>query len=148
MGGRAAEELIFGNDKVTSGAMSDIRQVTALASAMVKEWGMSDKVGPVYHGHDSNPYMKEISSEEVNKVVETEIKILITEALTRAKKILVDHSKELEILAQALLKYETLSGDEIRDILEGKVIEKDILFSKNDENGFTVVKEEPKSSFK
>lgn len=129
MGGRAAEELIFGNEKVTSGAMSDIRQVTALASAMVKEWGMSDKVGPVYHGHESNPYMKEISSEEVNKVVEMEIKQLIMDALNRAKQILVDHKDELELLAKALLKYETLTGDEIKDILAGRKIEKDVLFT-------------------
>lgn len=129
MGGRAAEELIFGHDKVTSGAMSDIRQVTALASAMVKEWGMSDKVGPVYHGHENSPYMKELATEEVNKVVESEIKTLIIEARERAKQILKEHIGELEILAKALLKYETLTGDEIRDVLAGKTLEKDVLFT-------------------
>jgi cell division protease FtsH len=136
MGGRAAEELIFGHDKVTSGAMSDIRQVTSLATAMVKEWGMSEKVGPLYHGHDQNPYIKEFSSEEVNRTVETEIKLLAVEALERAKKILTDHRDELEILAKALLKYETLTGDEIKDILAGKTIEKEALFKQDesDEN--------------
>ena len=147
MGGRAAEELIFGNDKVTSGAMSDIRQVTALASAMVKEWGMSEKVGPIYLGHESNPYMKEIGSEEVNKLVEMEIKTLITEALARAKRILTEHASELEILAKALLKYETLSGDEIKDILAGKTIEKDILFNENGDVA-TATSAEITSSFK
>ena len=147
MGGRAAEELIFGYEKVTSGAMSDIRQVTALASAMVKEWGMSDLVGPIYHGNENNPYMKDISSEEVNKVVEQEIKNLATGALDRAKQILTDHAKELEILAQALLKYETLTGEEIKQILEGKTIEKDSLMQKiskdeSDQNS------KPQSSFK
>jgi cell division protease FtsH len=145
MGGRAAEELIFGYDKVTSGAMSDIRQVTALASAMVKEWGMSDKVGPLYHGNESNPYMKDISSEEVNKIVDGEIKRLVVEALERAKQILIDHKDELEILAKALLKYETLTGDEIKDILAGKVIEKDVLFTKTE--GSLNEENHPKSSF-
>jgi cell division protease FtsH len=147
MGGRAAEELIFGNDKVTSGAMSDIRQVTALASAMVKEWGMSEKVGPIYLGHESNPYMKEIGSEEVNKLVEMEIKTLINEALARAKRILIEHASELEILAKALLKYETLSGDEIKDVLAGKTIEKDILFNENGDVA-TATSAEITSSFK
>lgn len=128
MGGRAAEEIIFGYEKVTSGAMSDIRQVTALASAMVKDWGMSDIVGPMYHGNENNPYVKEFSSEEVNKLVESEIKKLATEALERAKKILTEKRKDLDTLAHALLKYETLTGDEIKQILAGETIEKDKLF--------------------
>lgn len=129
MGGRAAEEIIFGHSKVTSGAMSDIRQVTALASAMVKDWGMSDVVGPIYHGNEHNPYMKDFSSEELNKIVESEIKKLATGALERAKKILTDNRKELDSLANALLKYETLTGDEIKQILAGETLEKDKLFT-------------------
>lgn len=129
MGGRAAEDLIFGHDKVTSGAMSDIRQVTVLASTMVKEWGMSEKVGPIYQGNEANPYIKEFSSEEINKTIESEIKNLVIDALERAKQILKDHKDELDTLAFALLKYETLTGDEIKDILAGKVIEKDVLFT-------------------
>ena len=146
MGGRAAEELIFGDDKVTSGAMSDIRQVTSLASAMVKEWGMSEKVGPVYHGNEGNPYMKDFSSEELNKIVEGEIKRLVTEALNRAKQLLTTHRDQLEILAKALLKYETLSGEEIRKVLAGEVLEKEALFASiaNETNG----NDEIKSSFK
>jgi cell division protease FtsH len=148
MGGRAAEELVFGHDKVTSGAMSDIRQVTALASAMVKEWGMSDKVGPVYHGNENNPYIKEISSEELNKVVEGEIKRLVIEALERAKQILTNNREQLEVLAKALLKYETLTGDEIKKILNGETIEKDVLFTKDVSQSEANQDSEPKSSFK
>lgn len=146
MGGRAAEELIFGDEKVTSGAMSDIRQVTSLASAMVKEWGMSEKVGPVYHGNEGNPYMKDFSSEELNKIVEGEIKRLVTEALNRAKQLLTTHRDQLEILAKALLKYETLSGEEIRKVLAGEVLEKEVLFANiaKETNG----NDEIKSSFK
>jgi cell division protease FtsH len=124
MGGRAAEELIFGHEMVTSGAMSDIRQATALASAMVKEWGMSDEVGPIYHGSE-NPYRNDnMASEEVTKLVDLEIKKFVEYGLNEAKRILNEKRDDLETLAQALLKYETLSGQEIKDLLDGKPIEK------------------------
>ncbi len=124
MGGRAAEELIFGHDMVTSGAMSDIRQATALASAMVKEWGMSDEVGPVYYGSE-NPYRKDnLESEEATRLVDIEIKKLVEYGLSEAKRILTEKRDDLEVLAQGLLKYETLSGQEIKDLIAGKVIEK------------------------
>jgi len=124
MGGRAAEELIFGHNMVTSGAMSDIRQATALASAMVKEWGMSDEVGPVYYGSE-NPYRKDnLESEEATRLVDIEIKKLVEYGLSEAKRILVEKRDDLEVLAQGLLKYETLSGQEIKDLIAGKTIEK------------------------
>ena len=124
MGGRAAEELIFGHEMVTSGAMSDIRQATALASAMVKEWGMSDEVGPIYYGSD-NPYRNDnMASEEITKLVDLEIKKFVEYGLNEAKRILKEKRDDLEILAKALLKYETLSGQEIKDLLDGKPIEK------------------------
>jgi cell division protease FtsH len=143
MGGRAAEFLVFGNDMVTSGASSDIRQVTALASAMVKEWGMSDKVGPVFHGQsDSNPYQKDMPSEEVNKLIDMEIKRLVDEALTEAMKILRDKWDEFDTLAKALLKYETLTGEEIKKVISGETLHKDSTFddevveSKNTQKDF------------
>jgi cell division protease FtsH len=124
MGGRAAEELIFGHNMVTSGAMSDIRQATALASAMVKEWGMSDEVGPVYYGSE-NPYRKDnLESEEATRLVDIEIKKLVEYGLSEAKRILIEKREDLEVLAQGLLKYETLSGQEIKDLIAGKTIEK------------------------
>ena len=123
MGGRVAEEMIFGYDFVTSGASSDIRQATALATSMVKYWGMSDKVGPVFHGVDeSNPYHKEMPSEDMNRLIDSEIKALVQYGLDKAKEILTTHASQLEAIAQALLKYETLSGDEINKIIKGEDI--------------------------
>ena len=127
MGGRVAEELVFGYDFVTSGASSDIRQATALASSMVKYWGMSDKVGPVFHGTDeNNPYTKDMPSEEMNKVIDAEIKSFVQYGLDKAKQILTDYRHELEAVAQALLKYETLSGEEIDKIIKGDDIGRDV----------------------
>ena len=137
MGGRVAEELIFGYDMVTSGASSDIRQATALASNMVKYWGMSDKIGPVFHGVDEhNPYQKEMQSEEINKVIDTEIKKLVEYGMSKAKEILTTYKDELEKLAQALLKYETLTGEEINTILKGGDIERVIIKFEDKEHSF------------
>lgn len=127
MGGRAAEEMIFGYDKVTTGASSDITQATNMARAMVTKWGLSDKVGTIdYSGDDdSSPYgMKKAFSEETEKLIDLEVKRIVDEALDSAKKILAEKKSDLESLAQALLKYETLSGDEIKDLLAGKEIRK------------------------
>lgn len=135
MGGRAAEHLKFGYEMVTSGASSDIKQATGLARMMVKEWGMSDAVGAIFHGaNEENPYQKELSSEEINKVVDNEVKRLVDEALANATKMLQDKNAEWELLSQTLLKYETLSGDEIRSIvLDGKIPE-DVLQLDPDED--------------
>lgn len=127
MGGRAAEELIFGYDKVTTGASSDITQATSMARNMVVRWGLSDKVGTVDYSPDDS--MKGYSavkefSEETARIIDEETKRIIEEALQRAKKILLDKKLDLEKLAQSLLEYETLSGDEIKDLLVGKEIRK------------------------
>lgn len=124
MGGRAAEELHFGYDKVTSGASSDIEQVTRIATAMVTEWGLSDKVGPIaYKDTDQQSFMPGIGrgssiSPETAKVIEGEIKRFITEAHEKAREILTDKKDDWVALAEALLEYETLSGDEIKALLE------------------------------
>lgn len=125
MGGRVAEELIFGYDNVTTGASSDIRQATAVADAMVKQWGLSDKVGPVFHGKDENGQMGavEFVADETLKMLDSEVRRFVNEGLQKAKKILTaEKGRDLEKLAQALLKYETLTGDQITDILAGKKI--------------------------
>lgn len=121
MAGRAAEELIFGYDKVTSGAMSDIKHATELASAMVKEWGMSESIGLVLRASD-NQYGVDNTSEDTKKVVDSEVKRFVTDAYNKAMEILIKHRDQLEVIAQALLKYETLSGDEITDLLAGREI--------------------------
>ncbi len=127
MGGRAAEELIFGYDKVTTGASSDIAQATSMARNMVTRWGLSDKVGTVDYGNDESQKFyastKEFSEETAN-IIDSEVKRIIDEALQKAKKILLDKKPDLETLAKALLEYETLSGDEIKDLLAGKEIRK------------------------
>jgi cell division protease FtsH len=123
MGGRAAEELHFGYDKVTSGASSDIEQVTRIATAMVTEWGLSDEVGPIaYKDTDQQSFMPGIGrgssiSPETAKLIESEIKRFVTEAHETATKVLKKKKKDWIALAEALLEYETLSGDEISVLL-------------------------------
>jgi len=124
MGGRAAEELHFGYDKVTSGASSDIEQVTRIATAMVTEWGLSDAIGPIAYKHqDSNSFVPGIGrgsaiSPDTAQLIESEIKRFVTEAHETALKILKKKKKDWVTLAEALLEYETLSGDEIKELLE------------------------------
>lgn len=127
MGGRAAEELIFGYDKVTTGASSDISQATNMARNMVTKWGLSDKVGTVdYSDDDSKQYtVSKVHSEEMGKIIDDEVKRIVTEALESARKILKDKKEDLEKLAKALLEYETLSGNEITEILAGNKINRD-----------------------
>ena len=129
MGGRASEELKFGYDKVTSGASADISAATNLARSMVTEWGMSDVLGPVLYAENSNEVFlgravtqNKNMSEDTARLVDAEIKRLLTEAHAEATNILKQHNKELETLAKALMEYETLSGEEIRDVIAGKEI--------------------------
>lgn len=127
MGGRAAEELIFGYDQVTTGASSDITQATNMARGMVTRWGLSDKVGTIdYAEEDGSKFYaaQKTFSEETGKVIDDEVKRIVSEALQRAKEILAEKKADLEKLAQNLLEYETLTGDEIKDLLAGKEIRK------------------------
>ncbi|MBQ8750095.1 MAG: ATP-dependent zinc metalloprotease FtsH [Alphaproteobacteria bacterium] len=131
MGGRVAEELKFGYDAVTSGASSDINAATNLARAMVTEWGMSDILGPIRYSENSNEVFlgrsvtqNQNMSEETARLVDAEIKRLVTEGYEEAKKILTKHKKDWETLALALMEYETLTGDEIKDVIKGKLIDK------------------------
>ncbi len=128
MGGRIAEEMIFGYDKVTTGASSDIQMATNMARSMVTEWGMSDEMGPLNYSSDrGGAFMdpssgsKTISESAANKIDE-EVRKIVTIAYDRAKKILEENIKELHALAKGLLEYETLNGDEIKDVMEGKKI--------------------------
>ncbi|MDX1949741.1 MAG: ATP-dependent zinc metalloprotease FtsH [Rickettsiales bacterium] len=128
MGGRVAEELIFGYDKVTSGASSDIQYASNMARSMVKKWGMSDKVGPVFHGDDNeNPFLgyslgkKDAVSEETLNLIDDEVKSLVNEAYEYAKKLLNEHIEKLHQLANSLMEYETLTGPEIQDLFDGKL---------------------------
>ncbi len=122
MGGRVAEELIFGYDKVTSGASSDIKLASDLSRAMVTKWGMSDKIGPIYHNREQITHDSETISEDTLRLIDEEIKKVVFSCYEKAKDILTKRRKDLELIAENLLEFETLTGDEIRDILSGKKI--------------------------
>jgi cell division protease FtsH len=132
MGGRVAEELIFGYDKVTSGASSDISYATKMARAMVTQWGMSDKLGPLEYGENQQEVFlghsvaqSQTISSATAKIIDEEIRDLVEGAYKKATKILTDNLDDLHKLGKGLLEYETLSGDEIKDLLAGKDIHKD-----------------------
>ena len=114
MGGRVAEELIFGAENVTSGASSDIMSATRTARAMVTKYGFSDKVGIVYHGGNTG---EESASAATRANIDSEVQLLTDSAYKRAKDLLTKYSKEHHLLAETLLEYETLTGDEVRDIV-------------------------------
>ena len=129
MGGRVSEEMIYGYDKVTSGAKGDIQMATNLARAMVTEWGLSDELGPVSYANGQDNYLgigssRSNISEQTANLIDAEIKRLITNAYEEAKKILTENRQELETLAQALMEYETLTGAEIQDILAGNKLDR------------------------
>uniref|UniRef100_A0A336MV38 CSON005758 protein n=1 Tax=Culicoides sonorensis TaxID=179676 RepID=A0A336MV38_CULSO len=120
MGGRAAEELIFGADKITSGASSDLKQATNIAHHMVKDWGMSEKVGLRTIESPKGMMTGESLSASTVESVDSEIKKILSDSYERAKAILKAHSKEHKALAEALLKYETLDADDIKAIMSGE----------------------------
>ena len=133
MGGRVAEEMIFGHDKVTSGASSDIKYATEMAKNMVTHWGMSDEVGPLYHGSgDTEVFLgrsfsqgRSSSSDKTAELIDREVKSIVEEGYNKAKDILKKYNEDLHTLAKGLLEYETLSGEEIKDLLAGKKIVKE-----------------------
>jgi cell division protease FtsH len=127
MGGRVAEELVFGREKVTSGASSDIEQATRLARMMVTRWGLSEALGTVSYGENQDEVFLGMSvsrtqnaSEATVQKIDTEIRRFVEEGYNQATKILTEKRADLEALAKGLLEFETLSGDEIQDLLKGK----------------------------
>jgi cell division protease FtsH len=127
MGGRVAEELIFGREKVTSGASSDIEQATRLARMMVTRWGLSEALGTVSYGENQDEVFLGMSvsrtqnaSEATVQKIDTEIRRFVEEGYNEATRILTEKRADLEALAKGLLEFETLSGDEIQDLLNGK----------------------------
>ncbi len=126
MGGRAAEELKFGKENITSGASSDIDQATKLARAMITRWGFSDKLGRVSYGDNQEEVFLGHSvartqnvSEETARLIDAEVRRLVDEAYSEALRILKAKKKDWIVLSEGLLEYETLSGDEIKALLEG-----------------------------
>jgi len=134
MGGRVAEELVFGPDKVSNGAAGDIKQATNIARVMVTEWGMSDKLGMIAYGDNSqevflghsvtqNKNVSEVTAREID----AEIKAIIDNAYGGAKALLTERLEELHRLARGLLEYETLSGEDIRTVLRGDPVIKKVV---------------------
>jgi cell division protease FtsH len=126
MGGRVAEELKFGKENITSGASSDIQQATKLARSMVTQWGYSDKLGRVAYGDNQEEVFLGHSvsrtqniSEETAQIIDAEVRRLIDEAYAEATRILTKKKKDWIALAEGLLEYETLSGDEIKELIAG-----------------------------
>ena len=132
MGGRVAEEEKFGDEAVTAGAASDIQQATRLARAMVTRWGLSDEIGPVDYGDDQGQVFlgqqlvqSSSVSEETSKKIEEEVRRLIQKGMDDAREVMTKFRDQWSALAEALLEYETLSGDEIRALIDsGKLPER------------------------
>jgi cell division protease FtsH len=121
MGGRVAEEIIFGHDKVTSGASSDIKMATRFARAMVTEWGMSESLGYVSYKEDQAQYGGQRSfSDATATLIDEEVKKIVKEGYDYARKILEDKVSDLHKLAKALIQNETMSGKQITRLLEGE----------------------------
>ena len=126
MAGRVAEELIFGKDKITSGASSDIQAATGLARNMVTRWGYSDELGMVSYGDNQEEVFLGHSvartqnvSEDTAQKIDLEVRRLVQGGLDEARRILTERLEDLHTLAKALLEYETLTGDEIINVLKG-----------------------------
>lgn len=131
MGGRVAEEIIFGHDKVTTGASSDIKMATDMARKMVTEWGLSDALGPLAYGEpEGDGFLgyasgqRRAMSNATAEQVDREIRNVVQEGYETAKRILTDRLDDLHKLAHALLEHETLSGDDINTLLGGGTIDR------------------------
>ncbi|MGE4351485.1 MAG: ATP-dependent zinc metalloprotease FtsH [Bdellovibrionales bacterium] len=130
-GGRMAEELVFGKENITTGASGDIQQATNIARRMVTEFGMSDKLGRVrYNANEQEVFLghsvaqTQNMSEQTAQLIDEEVRKLIETAEATARRILTEHRDDLTTLSEALLEYETLSGEEVTDLLSGKTIER------------------------
>ncbi|PWJ22514.1 ATP-dependent zinc metalloprotease FtsH [Jannaschia seohaensis] len=130
MGGRVAEELVFGKENVTSGAASDIQQVTKIARAMVTQFGYSDELGMVDYANEQQSYLGSYQgggnvSPATQKLIDEKVKELVHTGYETAKRILTEKRDDLERLAQGLLEYETLTGPEIMKVINGEPLKRD-----------------------
>ncbi|WP_372880554.1 ATP-dependent zinc metalloprotease FtsH [Psychromonas sp.] len=116
-GGRIAEELIYGSDNVSTGASQDIKQASAIARAMVTEWGFSDKLGPILLTADQNTLRSNVVSHETGKIIDDEVKFFIEKNYQRAEKILTDNIDILHAMKDALMKYETIDTEQVDDLM-------------------------------
>ncbi len=131
MGGKVAEEMVFGSENVTSGASSDIQQITKIARAMVMQFGMSDNLGNIDYANEQQTYLGPTSpgshlGPETQEKIDIEVRKLVDEGYATAKNILKKEKKKLDLLANGLLEYETLTGSEITQVLSGKPLNRDL----------------------
>jgi len=126
-GGRIAEELVFGADAVTTGASNDIERATEIARNMVTKWGLSEKLGPLSYAEEEGEVFlgrsvtkhKEVS-DETSHLIDEEIRAVIDQNYERAESILKENRTILDLMAEALIKFETIDGTQIKDIMEGR----------------------------
>jgi len=128
-GGRIAEQLIYGQEHLNSGASNDIKQATGMARAMVTEYGMSDKLGPLrYNDNEEEVFLGHSVAQRKNvsdataAMIDSEVRRIVEEGEAKAREILSTHLDELHTLAKGLLEYETLNADEVKDLLSGRPI--------------------------
>jgi len=126
-GGRIAEELIFGAEAVTTGASNDIQRITEIARNMVTKWGLSERLGPLTYSEDEGEVFlghsvsrHKVVSDETAHVIDEEIRAIVDRNYRRAEHILKDNVDTLHLMAQALIKYETIDSQQIGDIMAGK----------------------------
>ncbi|MDZ5761979.1 ATP-dependent zinc metalloprotease FtsH [Candidatus Cyrtobacter comes] len=122
MGGRVAEELIFGKNKITTGASNDLKVATSTARAMVTRWGLSDDIGPVFIDDSQGHFGSNIISDELAKRIDSETRKILSNGYEEARRILTENIVALEAIANALLEYEVISGDEIKSLIRGEKI--------------------------
>jgi cell division protease FtsH len=130
-GGRVAEQLVYGDEHLNTGASNDIMQATDLARRMVTEWGMSDLLGPLrYSANEQEVFLghsvtqRQNISAETARLIDEEIRRIVTEGEQLARKVLSENREKLDLLAAALIEYETLSGDEVDKVLRGEKLER------------------------
>ena len=150
-GGRVAEELIFGADKVTTGASNDIERATKMARNMATKWGLSDELGPITYGEDEDEVFlgrsvtqhKSISNETASKIDEV-VRGILDRAYARSKELLTANLDKLHAMAEALLQYETIDAHQIDDIMAGRVPGPPADWTKNASTGATPPPPPPK----
>ena len=142
-GGRIAEALIYGLDKVSTGASQDIKQASSIARAMVTEWGFSEKLGPILLAADPNTLRSNVVSHETGKIIDDEVKSFVDKNYARAEKILTDNIDILHAMKDALMKYETIDSDQIDDLMARIEVRPPSDWSEEDEIKAEVKKEKP-----
>jgi len=153
-GGRVAEQLVYGEDHLNTGASSDITQATSIARSMVTEWGMSDVLGPLrYSANEQEVFLghsvtqRQNVSGETAKLIDQEIRRIVTDGEKKARQVLTDNRHLLDQLAAALMEYETLSGDEVDALFKGKRPDRPDDTPTGPTSAVPVIKKKPREGF-